>query len=60
MLRKITAYEFANTILNARAGIQVVPRLQARHNLSLKEKRRAKTDVEKEMYNNQISTVMWG
>lgn len=60
MLRKITAYEFVTAVINARAGIQVVADFKLDLTFLSKRRDELKTDAEKEMYNNQISTVMWG
>jgi hypothetical protein len=60
MLRKITAYEFITSVLNARGGIQVIADFKMDLTFLSKRRDELKEDVEKELYQNQISTVMWG
>jgi hypothetical protein len=60
MLRKITAYEFITSVLNARGSIQVVADFKLDLTYLSKRRDELKTDVEKELFQNQITTVMWG
>jgi hypothetical protein len=60
MLRKITAYEFITSVLNARGSVQVIADFKLDLTFLSKRRDELKEDVEKELYRNQISTVMWG
>jgi hypothetical protein len=60
MLRKISAYEFVTAIINSRAGIQVVADFKLDITFLSKRRDELKEDVEKELLQNQVTTVMWG
>ena len=60
MLRKVTAYEFITAVINARTGVQVVSDFKVDMTFLMKRRDELKEEAEKEMFNNQISTVMWG
>jgi hypothetical protein len=60
MLRKITAYEFITSVINARGAVQVIADFKLDLTFLSKRRDELKEDVEKELYRNQISTVMWG
>jgi hypothetical protein len=60
ILRKMTAYEFLTAIINARGAIQVISDYKLDMTYISKRRDELKTDVEKDLYQNQITTVMWG
>lgn len=60
MLRKMTAYEFLTAVINARGGVQVISDYKMDMTYLSKRRDELKDEVEKELFQNQITTVMWG
>jgi hypothetical protein len=60
MLRKMTCFEFLTAVIQARGAMQVVSDYKLDMTWLSKRRDELKTEVESDVYDNQLSTVMWG